>query len=90
MFPCVPGELVRPRKLPATALVVADIGLLASVGPEVGLEVGGLCVRFQAALVGAVVDHLLPLGPGSLLPGLDHLLLGDGGRGDLGEVDGKV
>ena len=52
-----------------------------------------LGVGLEAALLRAVVDDLLPLGPGPLLSGLDHLLLGvghQGGRWDLRKVDGKV
>ena len=47
--PPVPGQLVRPRELPATARPVAGEGLLARVSPHVGLQVGGLGVELPAA-----------------------------------------
>ena len=47
--PPVPGQLVRPRELPATAGPVAGEGLLARVSPHVGLQVGGLGVQLPAA-----------------------------------------
>ena len=45
--PEVPSELVRPTELPATVLPPADVGLLPSVRPQVGLQVGALGVNLR-------------------------------------------
>lgn len=83
VLPCVSGELVRSGKLPATTFIRADVGFLASVSSKVSLEMRRLGVGLGTALVRAVVDDLLPLGPDALLLRLGHLGLGRaGGVGD--------
>ena len=47
VFPEVSGQLVRPAELPATVLPPADVGLLSSVSPQVGLQVGALRVNLR-------------------------------------------
>jgi len=61
MFPRVPGQFVRPCKLPAAAFVTAHVRLLARVSSLVGLQVAGLRVRLVAPVLRARVDDLLPL-----------------------------
>ena len=62
VFPRVTGQLIRPGKLPSTALVLAQIRFLPGVSPQMGLEVTGLGVSLWAALIGTGVDDGLPLG----------------------------
>ena len=47
VFAVMSGELVRSGKLPVTSLPAAEVGLLSSVGPLVGLEVRALGVNLQ-------------------------------------------
>lgn len=66
VFPLMSGQLVRPGEPPATVLPLADVGLLPSVGPQVGLEVAGLGVGLAAVVEGAGVDdHFPPAQPPS-------------------------
>ena len=60
VFPLMPGQLVRPGEPPAAVLPLADVGLLPGVGPQVGLQVGGLGVGLAAVVEGAGVDDHLP------------------------------
>ena len=46
----MPGQLIRPGKLPQATLPRALVGLLPSVGPLVGLEVGALGVDLATTL----------------------------------------
>ena len=67
MLSVVPGQLVRSGEPPPATLPAAYVGLLARVGPMVGLEVAGLGVSLAAPVVVAGVDgHLL--GPVALFP----------------------
>jgi hypothetical protein len=61
VLPIVPGQLVRPRKLPSATLPTANIGLLSSVRSLVRLEVTRLGVGLDASLDGTLVDHRLSL-----------------------------
>ena len=47
VFPVVPGELVRPGKLPVTAVPGAGVRLLARVRSLVRLQVGALGVHLK-------------------------------------------
>ena len=64
VFTRVPGQLVRPRELPPAALPVADVGLLARVRAQVGLQVRRLRIDFTTARVQTPVraDFLLDRG----------------------------
>ena len=61
VFPHVPGEFVRSRKLPVAAFPVALVGLFTGVRSLMSLEVGALGVDFVAPWVGAAVDPLVAL-----------------------------
>ena len=61
VLPHVPRQLVGAGKLPAAVLPRADVGLLASVRPEMRLEVRRLGVALAAAGVLAGVRGQLPL-----------------------------
>ena len=63
VLPRVPGELVRTGKPPSASLPRAQVGLLPRVRPLMGLQVARLGIGLDAALDGAGVDDLLPLGP---------------------------
>lgn len=80
----VSTELIRARKPLAAALVIADVGLLSRVLPDVHLQVGKLQVALGAA--GVETDKGFPLflgfrsgrllsdeGPGLVLDWLSHL-----------------
>lgn len=56
VFPVVPGEFVRARKLPAAFLPVALVGLFTGMRPEVSFQVGALGVALAAALMRTGVD----------------------------------
>ena len=47
VFPQVSGQLVRAGKLPVAAFPAAEVGLLSSVGPLVGLQVAALGVHLK-------------------------------------------
>ncbi len=72
MLSGVSGELVGSGKPPAASFVPAKVGLLSSVCPLVGFQVAGFCVSFCTTFLRASVDHLLPLRPHPLLPGLEN------------------
>jgi hypothetical protein len=55
VFAMMSGELVRSGELPVTSLPAAQVGLLPSVGPLVGLEVRALGVNLVAVGVVALV-----------------------------------
>jgi len=61
VFPIVSRQLIRAGKFPSAPFPVALVGFFPGVGPEVGLEMGGLGVGLDAAGVRARVRrHLLP------------------------------
>ena len=73
VFPVMPRQLVRPRKLPAAAVPRALVGLLTRVRPLVGLQVRALGVDFVTRRKVAAVN----------LPPLEAVvvLAANGGRG---------
>ena len=80
VFPHMSSKFVRSGELPATARPGADIRLLPSVGPQMGLHVGGFVVSLVAVVVGTVVD-LRNLPASSHFPHL-HWQLESGGGGN--------
>ena len=85
VFPVVPGQLVRPGKLPAAAFPRTLVGFLPSVGSLVSFEVGALGVDLITVQKVALVN--LPTFERVGRVGLDHL--GNGGhRRTGGSLDG--
>ena len=86
VFPVVPGQLVRPGKLPAAAFPRTLVGFLPSVGSLVSFEVGALGVDLITVQEVALVN-LPTFERVGRVGGLDHL--GDGGhRRTGGSLDG--
>lgn len=56
VFPQVSGQLVRAGKLPVAAFPAAEVGLLSSVGPLVGLQVAALGVHLE--LLKSIMCHV--------------------------------
>ena len=56
MFAVVSGQLVRSGKPPAATFPAANVWLLASVSPVVGLQVARLGVSLVASVIAACVD----------------------------------
>jgi len=63
VLPIVSRQLIRAGKFPSAPFPIALVGFLPGVGPEVGLEMGGLGVGLGAARMGARVHCDLLPGP---------------------------